>query len=69
MLDSINAEGDIGARAALQKNGIQFDKPSGSEWREIAKQALENLEKVGAYPADTYRKMQAELETYRKANK
>jgi TRAP-type C4-dicarboxylate transport system substrate-binding protein len=68
-LDSINAEGDIGARAALQKNGIQFDKPSGSEWREIAKQALKNLEKVGAYPADTYRKMQAELETYRKANK
>jgi TRAP-type C4-dicarboxylate transport system substrate-binding protein len=68
-LDSINEEGDIGARAALQKNGIQFDKPSGSEWREIAKQALKNLEKVDAYPADTYRKMQAELETYRKANK
>ena len=68
-LDTINEEGDISARAALQKNGVQFDKPSGTEWREIAKQALTNLEKVDAYPVETYRKMQAELEAYRKAQK
>jgi TRAP-type C4-dicarboxylate transport system substrate-binding protein len=68
-LDSINEKGDIGARAALQKNGIQFDKPSGSEWRDIAKQALTNLEKLDVYPADTYRQMQAVLEEYRKENK
>jgi TRAP-type C4-dicarboxylate transport system substrate-binding protein len=65
-LDSINEKGDIGARAALQKNGVQFDKPSGSEWREIAKKALINLEKLKAYPADTYRQMQAALKEYRK---
>ena len=67
-LDSINEKGDIGARAALQKNGIKFDKPSGTEWREIAKRALINLEKVDAYPAETYRQIQAELKEYRKAN-
>lgn len=68
-LDTINEEGDISARAALQKNGVQFDKPSGTEWREIAKQALTNLEKVDAYPVEAYRKMQAELEAYRKTQK
>ena len=66
-LDTINEEGDIGARAALQKNGIQFDKPSGTEWREIAKKALINLEKVDAYPADTYQQLQTALEEYRKS--
>lgn len=64
-LDTINEEGDIGARAALQKNGIQFDKPSGTEWREIAKQALANLKKVNAYPAETYEQMQKVLTDYR----
>jgi TRAP-type C4-dicarboxylate transport system substrate-binding protein len=64
-LDTINEEGDIGARAALQKNGIQFDKPSGTEWREIAKQALANLKKVNAYPAETYEQMQKALTEYR----
>jgi TRAP-type C4-dicarboxylate transport system substrate-binding protein len=65
-LDSINEKGNIGARAALQKNGVIFDKPSGSELREIARQALENLKKVDAYPAETYQEMQQVLENYRK---
>jgi TRAP-type C4-dicarboxylate transport system substrate-binding protein len=65
-LDFINEKSDISARAALQKNGIQFDKPSGPEWRDIAKRALINLEKVDAYPADTYQDILIELEKYRK---
>lgn len=64
-LDAINEQGDIGARAALQKNGIQFDTPSGTEWREIAKQALSNLTKVNAYPAQEYQQMQQLLKEYR----
>lgn len=65
-LDSINEQGDIGARAALLKNGIQFDKPSGPELREIAKQALINLKKENAYPAETYEQLQKVLTEYRK---
>lgn len=68
-LDAINAEGDISARDALQKNGVKFDKPSGSEWREIATQAMSNLEKVDAYPADIYQQILAALKEYRKAQK
>ena len=64
-LDTINEKGNIGARAALQKNGITFDKPSGSELREIAKQALLNLKEVNAYPAETYQKLQQALKEYR----
>jgi TRAP-type C4-dicarboxylate transport system substrate-binding protein len=64
-LDFINEKSDVSARAALQKNGIQFDKPAGSEWRKIARRALVNLEKLDAYPADTYRQIQATLEEYR----
>ena len=66
-LDTLNAEGDIGARAALQKNGITFDKPSGTEWREIADTALKNLEAVDAYPADTYKDLLQALKEYRQA--
>ena len=65
-LDTINEQGNIGARSALQKSGITFDQPSGPEWRDIAKQALANLEKLDVYPAETYRQMQAVLEEYRK---
>jgi TRAP-type C4-dicarboxylate transport system substrate-binding protein len=64
-LDFINEKSDVSASAALQKNGIQFDKPAGSEWRKIARRALVNLEKLDAYPADTYRQIQATLEEYR----
>lgn len=66
-LDTLNAEGDIGARAALQKNGIQFDKPSGTEWKEIADTALENLKAVDAYPIDTYNDLVQALKEYRQA--
>jgi TRAP-type C4-dicarboxylate transport system substrate-binding protein len=61
----INEKSDISARAALRKNGIQFDKPAGSQWREITKRALINLEQLDAYPADIYRQIQATLEEYR----
>jgi len=64
-LDTLNAEGNIGARAALQKNGVTFDKPSGVEWREIADTALENLGAADAYPADAYRDLQQALKEYR----
>lgn len=64
-LDTLNKKGDIGARAALQKNGVIFDTPSGNELRDIAKQALINLKKVNAYPAEAYQKMQQVLEEYR----
>jgi TRAP-type C4-dicarboxylate transport system substrate-binding protein len=64
-LDTLNEKGDIGARDALQKNGVIFDKPSGKEWRDIAKQALENLKALDAYPADTYQQLQHSLEQYR----
>lgn len=65
-LDRLNAEGDINAREALKSNGVIFDKPSGNEWRDIAKQALTNLEKVDAYPLDMYQDMLKALEEYRK---
>ncbi len=64
-LDNINEAGNISARDALQKNGVIFDKPSGSEWRNIAKQALENLKALKAYPADTYQQLQQALKDYR----
>ncbi len=64
-LDGLNEEGDIGARAALQKNGITFDKPSGSELRKIASQAIENLKEDNVYPADTYKDLQQALKDYR----
>ncbi len=64
-LDSQNEKGNIGARDALQKNGVIFNKPSGIELRKIAKQALENLKAVDAYPAETYQKLQQALEKYR----
>jgi TRAP-type C4-dicarboxylate transport system substrate-binding protein len=64
-LDFINEKSDISARAVLRKNGIQFDKPAGSQWREIAKRALIKLERLDAYPADTYRQIQATLKEYR----
>ena len=61
----MNAEGDVSARAALQNNGIIFDKPSGTEWRKIADTAMENLAKVDAYPVDTYKALLKTLEEYR----
>lgn len=64
-LDIINAEGDISARDALQKNGVIFDKPSGDELRDVSKKALKNLEKVNAYPADIYKDILKSLEEYR----
>jgi TRAP-type C4-dicarboxylate transport system substrate-binding protein len=64
-LDNINEAGNISARDALQKNGVIFDKPSGSEWRNIAKQALENLKALDAYPAETYQQLQQALKDYR----
>lgn len=64
-LDTLNERGDIGARTALQKNGVIFDTPSGNELREIAKKALINLKKINAYPADTYQRMQHDLKEYR----
>ncbi len=66
-LDTLNAEGDIGARAALQKNGITFDKPSGTKWREIADTALKNLKVINAYPAEDYQNLQQALKEYRLA--
>lgn len=64
-LDIDNAKGDIGAREALKNNGVTFDKPSGPEWRNIATQALKNLEKVDAYPIQLYKDLQQSLEEYR----
>ncbi|MBL4882277.1 MAG: TRAP transporter substrate-binding protein DctP [Oleispira sp.] len=64
-LDTLNAEGNIGARAALQKNGITFNKPSGTELREIADKALENLKAMNAYPAETYQDLLQALKEYR----
>jgi TRAP-type C4-dicarboxylate transport system substrate-binding protein len=64
-LDDLNEKGNISARSALQKNGVVFDKPSGTEWRTIAEQALKNLKAVDAYPADTYQQLQQALEDYR----
>ena len=64
-LDDLNEAGNISARDALQKNGVIFDKPSGTEWRQIAKQALENLKALKAYPADTYQQLQQALKDYR----
>ena len=64
-LDDLNEAGNISAREALQKNGVIFDKPSGTEWRQIAKQALENLKALKAYPADTYQQLQQVLKDYR----
>lgn len=64
-LDSLNEKGNIGARDALQKNGVIFDQPSGTELRSIAKQALENLKAVDAYPADTFQQLQQALKEYR----
>lgn len=64
-LDTLNAEGNIGARAALQKNGITFNKPSGTELREIADKALENLKAMNAYPAETYEDLLQALKEYR----
>ena len=64
-LDDLNEAGNISAREALQKNGVIFDKPSGTEWRQIAKQALENLKALKAYPADTYQQLQQALKDYR----
>lgn len=64
-LDTLNAEGDVSAREALKKNGIIFDKPSSKEWRKIAKQAMSNLEKVDAYPLDTYQQIEQALQEYR----
>jgi TRAP-type C4-dicarboxylate transport system substrate-binding protein len=64
-LDSINAQGDISARDALKNNGVIFDKPSGKELRNVAKKALENLEKVDVYPADIYKDILKSLEDYR----
>lgn len=68
-LDGMNAEGDISARAALKKNGIIFDKPSGTEWRKIADTAMANLAKIDAYPANTYQELLKALEVYRAAQK
>lgn len=64
-LDTLNEKGDIGARAALQKNGVIFDKTSGKEWRDIADKALLNLKNLDAYPADTYKQLQKALQEYR----
>lgn len=64
-LDTMNAEGDVSAREALQNNGITFDKISSTEWRKIADTAMENLAKVDAYPADTYKALLKALEEYR----
>lgn len=64
-LDSLNEIGNIGARKALQQNGITFDKPSGDEWYKIAEKALENLKTINAYPVAAYEQLQQSLEEYR----
>lgn len=67
-LDNLNEKGDIGARDALQKNGVIFDKTATEEWKAIAHKALENLKALDAYPADTYQQMQQVLREYRASN-
>lgn len=67
-LDESNAQGNISARAALEKNGIVFNKPSATdriEWQNIATKALENLKTKNTYPVDLYDQLQKSLEAYR----
>lgn len=64
-LDSLNEAGDIGAREALQNNGITFDKPSGNEWQKIAEKALDNLKTKNAYPVADFQQLQQTLKDYR----
>ena len=67
-LDKLNAEGDIKAREALQKNGVTFNKPTAEEevvWKETAEKALVKLKAENAYPAELYEQLQQSLEAYR----
>ena len=64
-LDTLNEQGDINARNALQKNGITFNKPSGTELRTIVKTAMDNLKTKKVYPEDTYQQLLKALQEYR----
>lgn len=67
-LDDANAIGDLGARDALVKSGISFNKPSPAEsqqWEAIAHQALKNLQAKNAFPAELYLQLQQMLEKFR----
>jgi TRAP-type C4-dicarboxylate transport system substrate-binding protein len=67
-LDKANKIGDEGARNALIKGGVSFNKPNeveSQQWEDIAAKALLNLKAKNAYPAALYEELQKMLQAYR----
>lgn len=67
-LGKINRHNEDQARAALQKQGLQFVSISKTEWQrsqEVAKQANEVLGKKGHFTDKMYKLLQSHLSTYR----
>lgn len=63
-----NAKDDIGARAALEQNGMQFLQLSAEDkvqWRSIADSALTALAEKGVYPVEVFERLQDRLKQIR----
>jgi TRAP-type C4-dicarboxylate transport system substrate-binding protein len=70
-LGKLNREDDAQARAALEKQGIEFLSIAPKEqkhWEEIAEKSIEALAAKGIYSPELYNKLMEYLRTYRSQN-
>lgn len=71
-LDMLNRTDNAQAKLALVTQGIKFTAPSDAElasWREIARKALAELGRQGAYTPATLKILEGHLATYRQSPK
>lgn len=67
-MDAQNEKDEIGARKALEQNGMTFVELSDADkalWQELANKALTELKAKNVYPADVFARLQQTLENYR----
>jgi len=67
-LDEINRIDDEAAKAALQQQGITFVMPKPGEverWREISRQAVDDMVESGVMPADLVEQVRGHLQSFR----
>ena len=67
-MDAQNEKDEIGARKALEQNGMTFVELSDADkalWQELANKALAELKAKNVYPADVFARLQQTLENYR----
>lgn len=67
-MDLQNEKDEMGARAALQQNGMQFVELTAADreaWYKLAEGAVAQLAEKGVYPVELYQQLQQSIAEYR----